>query len=132
MTVHALGEDWKPPFCANEVEELQCPNCEDGGVVRVREHEMYTDGSTYEAYCADCHAEMEVTAFVEVTFGDVEAVTSVHAHLCPVCCETKRCLFACTIATMLGKSSDGLPLGSPSKCDACVDSLPLAGTEVKP
>lgn len=115
--------EWTPPFCSNEVEELECPHCEDGGAVCVRERETYFDSNTYDAYCAGCHALLEVTAVVDVAFCDVEAVPSDHAHLCPECCETKRCLFACSLAPMLGKSADGLPLGSPAKCDECADSL---------
>jgi hypothetical protein len=70
---HRPGEAWTPPFCARAV-ELECPNCDDGGAVRVREHKAYSDGGTYDAYCADCHAELEVTAIVEITFADVEVV----------------------------------------------------------
>jgi hypothetical protein len=51
-----------------------------------------------------------------------EAGYEKHAHLCPVCCETKPCFFVCTIATMLGKSATGLPLSSPAKCDECEEA----------
>jgi hypothetical protein len=65
--------EWTPPFCANEIEDLKCPKCGEG-YVRVREKSTYFDGDTCEAYCAECHADIEVQVQVQVTFSDPEVV----------------------------------------------------------
>ena len=70
----AAEKAWVPPFCANEVENLECPKCDDGGRVFVREEEYYLDSDTVEAFCGECHVLLEVSASVEITFSDVEVV----------------------------------------------------------
>ncbi len=62
---------WTPPFCANEVVELDCPKCGEGSVM-VREGPTYYDGAEVEAYCSDCHAELVVYANVDISFSDPE------------------------------------------------------------
>lgn len=64
--------EWVPPFCANEIAELECPKCESGGRVCVRDRAVHMDGDEVEGYCAKCHARLLVTANVEITFSDVE------------------------------------------------------------
>ena len=68
-TAEALPS-WRPPFCAHEIENLECPKCGEEAVC-VREKETYFDSDACEAYCADCHAELEVQVSVAVTFSDV-------------------------------------------------------------
>jgi hypothetical protein len=65
--------EWRPPFCANLVENVECPVCESEDV-HVREHETYFDGSDYEAFCGDCHAELTIWASVNVAFSAPEAL----------------------------------------------------------
>jgi hypothetical protein len=72
MAEVAEHDDWKPPFCANDADEVKCPKCGEDGCVRVREKETYFDGDCCEAYCAECHAELEVQVSVDVTFSDAE------------------------------------------------------------
>ena len=67
--------NWKPPFCATAA-DLACPVCDEADAVRVRENETYFDGQGYEAYCAECHAELTVYAAVDVAFCEAESVTS--------------------------------------------------------
>ena len=69
-----MSTDWKPPFCANEADELTCPAC-DENAVRVREKDQYYDGHEVEAYCAECHADLVVWASVDVAFSCPEVVT---------------------------------------------------------
>lgn len=69
-----LADDWKPPYCANDADELKCPNCGEDGCVRVREKEVYFAGDCCEAYCAECHTDLEVQVNVAVTFSDAEVV----------------------------------------------------------
>jgi hypothetical protein len=64
--------DWMPPFVAKDDADIDCPVCKAQWSVRVREKATYFDGDTVEAYCAECHAELEVHASVEITFGDCE------------------------------------------------------------
>jgi hypothetical protein len=66
-----MNDEWVPPFCAHEVENVPCPKCGEE-FVRVREKAFYYDGDTVEAFCAECHAEFEVTASVDVSFSDPE------------------------------------------------------------
>lgn len=65
-----MSDAWSPPFVGNECCHLECPKCQ--GSVCVRDEERYVDGDTVEAYCAACHADLEVTACVDITFSDVE------------------------------------------------------------
>ena len=64
--------DWKPPYCASDAEEVKCPKC--GERVRVREKDTYRDGDCCEAYCDECHANLEVQVSVEIHFSDAEVV----------------------------------------------------------
>lgn len=64
--------EWSPPFCSNEAENLVCPACGEEAVC-VREKDVYFEGEV-EAYCAECHAVLEVQAAIEVTFSDPEVV----------------------------------------------------------
>lgn len=64
---------WRTPFCAN-ASNLDCPKCRSVKTVMVREKETYFSGDSLEAYCADCHATLEVQVEVEVTFYDPEVV----------------------------------------------------------
>lgn len=66
--------DWSPPYCARDT-ELACPKCGAEKSVCVREHEAYFDGGgPYEAYCAECHCDLEVQASVTIEFSDPEEV----------------------------------------------------------
>jgi len=69
-----MADDWKPPFCANEIENIACPSCGEESV-RVREKETYFDGDSCEAYCAECHADIEVQVSLTIEFSDPEVVT---------------------------------------------------------
>lgn len=70
MTIDS-EKQWHPPFCAHDT-ELVCPKCGTSGTVSVREKEIYYDSDQVEAFCSECHAELEVCASVEVTFSDPE------------------------------------------------------------
>lgn len=63
---------WKPPFCANLVEEVECPACGEEAVM-VREKEVYFDGD-HEGYCSNCHVRLELQSAVSVVFSDPEVV----------------------------------------------------------
>lgn len=65
---------WTPPFCSRDT-HLTCPVCKAPYAVRVREKEMYFDTDAVEAYCADCHADLEVQSSVTIDFSDPEEVT---------------------------------------------------------
>ena len=71
-TTKVADVEWEPPYCANDADEVKCPKCGEDGCVRVREKETYFDGSCCEAYCAECHADLEVQVSVDVTFSDAE------------------------------------------------------------
>lgn len=66
--------NWTPPFCANET-VLACPACKEPGAVRVREKETCFDGESVEAYCCDCHVDLEVIVSVTIEFSNPEVVT---------------------------------------------------------
>jgi len=40
MSEVAEHDDWKPPYCANDADEVKCPKCGEDGCVRVREKEV--------------------------------------------------------------------------------------------
>jgi len=69
-----MTDDWTPPFCTKDDSELDCPKCNGTGTVRVREKEFYCDTDTVDAYCAECHVLLEVTACVDIAFADPEIV----------------------------------------------------------
>jgi hypothetical protein len=56
MMVDQANVDWVPPFCANVVEDLECPVCDDENVM-VRED---SSADPRPAYCGTCHALLEV------------------------------------------------------------------------
>ena len=64
--------EWKPPYCSNYADGVKCPKCGEDWCVRVREKETYFDGDCCEAYCAECHADLEVQVSVGVTFSEAE------------------------------------------------------------
>lgn len=69
-----MSEDWNQPYAAHDT-TLKCPACGELESVRVREKDTYFDGGgPYEAYCCECHAELEVQASVTVEFSDPEVV----------------------------------------------------------
>ncbi len=61
--------DWTPPYCALDT-DLTCPSCGEESSVRVRELETVFDGDCVEAYCCECHVEMEVDASVDISYSD--------------------------------------------------------------
>lgn len=64
-------ENFKPPFCAVEAEDLACPHCGEVGI-QVREKEVYYEGDSVDAYCTGCQREFTVIARIDVTFTDPE------------------------------------------------------------
>jgi hypothetical protein len=67
--------EWKPPYCANDENVMKCPFCGEESV-NVRHKEVYLDTDCCEAYCAECHADLEVQVCVEITFSDPECAHS--------------------------------------------------------
>ncbi len=65
--------EWHPPYCANDA-GLDCPSCSAESSVRVREKETYFDGDCCDAYCAECHADLEVQVALEIVFSCPEVV----------------------------------------------------------
>ena len=61
-----------PPFCSQDT-DLRCPVCGEAHV-QVRDKQMYYDGEEIEAYCAGCHAILEVQSTVTVEFSDPQVV----------------------------------------------------------
>ncbi len=64
----ADGTTWRAPFCANEVENVECPACGDEAV-RVRED---SSADPRPAYCGSCHALLDVQVYE--TYGAAEVV----------------------------------------------------------
>lgn len=62
--------NWTPPYCANEDTDLQCPACGCWDVY-VREQDTYYEGGV-EAYCGECHKDLEVQASVQIVFSHPE------------------------------------------------------------
>ena len=64
-------KEWDPPFISSHKPDLKCPSCGEQAV-EVREREFYRDGDCTEAYCSECHANLEVQTSVEITFSEPE------------------------------------------------------------
>ena len=65
-------KSWRPPFCIRDDDGGTCPVCKEPESVRIRDEETYMDGSEYEAYCAECHAELVVWASIDISFTEAE------------------------------------------------------------
>lgn len=75
MTDEAKPAEWKPPFAACGIEELQCPACDNEGCVFVREQPTYDESERCDAYCEDCHERLTVGVTMRPMFWDPEVET---------------------------------------------------------
>jgi hypothetical protein len=66
-------QDWKPPFDADAIEDLECPVCEKE-CLYVEKKTSYTPEERLNAYCGDCKALLTVSVILESTFGDPKVV----------------------------------------------------------
>ena len=73
MTAPTAPTEWAPPFCSVDT-GLSCPVCKEADAVQAREKSTYYDADAVEAYCSECHAELEVYSSVDIMFSDAEQV----------------------------------------------------------